>query len=91
MNQFSKSGASILETTHKKEIEKIIDQMECPKDFLCYESGFELLCKARPIEGIPFLECLEEVPQLCAFSLHFGGTHFCECPVRVYVAKEMKK
>ncbi len=80
-----------METTHKKEIEKIIDQMECPKEFLCYESGYDRLCKARRMEDDPCLDCLEEVPLLCTISYQFGGTPFDECPVRVYVAKEMKK
>ena len=32
---------------HKEEIEKIIDVMTCPKDFICYKSGFKNLGKAR--------------------------------------------
>jgi hypothetical protein len=74
-----------MEKDHQKEIEAIIGQSKCPKDFLCYGSGFETLCKARLIDGVPFLECIEKL------SLDFGSTHSCECPVRLYIAKELKK
>jgi hypothetical protein len=80
-----------MEQEHIDAIEEIIGQSKCPKDFLCYGSGFETLCKARLIDGVPFLECIEKVPQLCALSLDFGSTHSCECPVRLYIAKELKK
>jgi hypothetical protein len=49
-----------MEKDHQKEIEAIIGQSKCPKDFLCYGSGFETLCKARLIDGVPFLECIEK-------------------------------
>ena len=32
-----------------KEIEEIIGQMKCLKDFRCYESRFEVLCKGKDI------------------------------------------
>ena len=32
-----------------KEIEEIIGQMKCPKDFRCYQCGLEVLCKAKDI------------------------------------------
>ena len=47
----------------KKELEEIMGEMECPKDFKCYESGFENLCRAKEIGVELFLECLEETPQ----------------------------
>lgn len=36
-----------MEQDYKKEIEEIIGQIQCPKDFKCYKSGFQVLCKAR--------------------------------------------
>jgi len=36
-----------MEEVHKEAIERIILQMECPKDFRCYTSGFEVLCVGK--------------------------------------------
>ena len=38
-----------MEQNQKQEIEKIIGGIKCPKDFKCYKSGFENLCKAKDI------------------------------------------
>jgi len=76
---------------NKKQVEEIIGHMECPKDFRCYKSGYENLCKARDIGIESFLECLEEDPEGCTFSFaFFGYSYFCQCPLRVYIAKELK-
>lgn len=80
-----------MERDFKKEIEEILGQMQCPKDFECYKSGFEALCKARYVGGELFLECLEETPQRCKFSLFLGRSHLCQCPLRAYIAKKFKK
>ena len=78
-----------MEEAYKKEIEKIIGQFECPKDFICYKSGFEVLCKARDIGLESFVECLEEDARDCQFSLRFGTRYgcLCKCPLRIYIAK----
>jgi len=75
----------------RKEIEKIIGQMECPKDFLCYRSGLKVLCKAREFGIEDYLECLEEGGGGCPFSIDFGDMHFCKCPLRYYLANNLKK
>jgi hypothetical protein len=80
-----------METHHKKEIEKIIGQMQCPKDFQCYKSGFEVLCKARDVRLYSYVQFLEEDPRDCLFLLPIPHTKYCECPLRVYIAKELKK
>lgn len=80
-----------MEQDYKKEIEKVIGQMKCPKDFKCYKSGLQVVCKARDIGIESFLECLEEDCEWCKFSFHFGNRVFCRCPLRVYIAKKLKK
>ena len=80
-----------METAHKKEIEKIIGQMKCAKDFQCYKSGLKALCKAKDIGITSYLQCLEENAFGCQFSVRFGDKYYCECPLRVYIAKELKK
>ena len=73
-----------------KYIEKIIGGMTCPKDFKCYKSGFENLCKAKDGGLKGYLDCLEETPQKCKFALAFGHGYFCRCPLRIYISKGLK-
>lgn len=75
----------------RRKIEEILAGMQCPKDFKCAESGFERLCKGRDFLLKGYLECLEENPQACSFALPFGSAHFCQCPLRVFLAKKLKK
>lgn len=74
----------------KTKIKKIIKTIECPKDFKCYESKFKNLCKAKDIGLKSFLLCLEEKRE-CNFSIFFIDEYLCKCPLRVYIAKELKK
>jgi hypothetical protein len=75
----------------RKKIEEIMAGMQCPKDFQCSKSGFERLCKAKDFGLKEYLECLEENPRTCPFSVPFGYGHFCQCPLRVYLSKKLKK
>lgn len=76
---------------HKSRIEELINEKKCPKDFECYRSGFENLCKAKDIGLKGVVECLEEDPHKCKFSICFGYSWFCSCAIRVYAAKELGK
>ena len=76
---------------HKKEIEKIIGGMKCPRDFKCYKSGFKDLSKARDIGVEGYVECLEDNQAACIFSVPFGHTFLCKCPLRIYIAKELER
>lgn len=80
-----------MDQNHKRQIEEIIGGMKCPKDFECYKLGFNNLCKAKDIGIESFLECLEKNPQACKFSISFGHSYFCQCPLRNYIAKKLKK
>ena len=72
-------------------IPDIIRNLDCPKDFRCYRSAFKDLCKAKDIGTKGFVECLEEKPADCAFSFQLATSHMCECPLRIYIAKNLKK
>jgi len=75
----------------RKKIDEIMAGMECPKDFKCADGGFERLCRARDFGLDNYLECLEQAPSQCAFALPFGDTHYCLCPLRVYLGKKLGK
>jgi hypothetical protein len=72
-------------------IVEIIGDLRCPKDFKCVWSGFKNLCKAK-VAGTEshVLICLEKQVQKCKF-LNLKGGHICECPLRIYLAKNLKK
>ena len=74
---------------YKTEIEKIISQNKCTKAYKCYNSGLKMLCKAKDIGLDSFVECLEREPNACDFSFPFGLMYLCQCPLRIYIAKEM--
>jgi hypothetical protein len=80
-----------MEDTTKKELEKIIGQMRCPKNFVCYKSGFKTLCKAEDVGMKSYLKCMEENPMDCVFSLGYAESHYCTCPLRFYIAKKVGK
>lgn len=73
-----------------KVIEDIIDGIKCPNDFDCYKKEIEDLCKAKDFGLSDFLECLEKKPE-CKFSVPYGSWYLCECPLRIYIAKKLKK
>ncbi len=74
----------------RKRIEEIMAGMKCPKNFKCAKGGFEHLCKATDIGLENYLDCLEEKPASCSFAMAYGLRHFCQCPLRVYLAKKLK-
>lgn len=75
---------------HDSKIQEIMREMQCPRDFECYKSGFENLSKVRIIGDNALIECLEEKAQTCNFGLSFGYGYMCRCPLRKYIAKNYK-
>ncbi len=76
---------------HKTELKRIAEDQSCPKLLQCYTTGFEILCKARDIGLQNLIECLEENPDKCPFSMSFPGVACCKCAVRVYICKNIGK
>ena len=76
---------------HREAIEEIMSTIKCPKDFICYRSGFEKLCKAKDIGMESFLECLEDKPIKCHLTLYVNDVLYCQCPLRVFISKKLKK
>ena len=80
-----------MENDIQEHIKEMIDGLQCPKEFSCYTSGFKNLGKARDIGLESFVACLVNDPLACKFSLQFGGVFFCQCKLRVYIAKKLRK
>jgi hypothetical protein len=81
-----------MEQELEKRLREDIGHLCCPKNFKCHAEGFENLCKAQDVGLATFLVCLEQQrPNDCQFSLPFGHIFLCECPLRVHIAKKLKK
>ena len=81
-----------MEQELEKEIEEIMGGITCPKDFKCCTEGLENLCKAEDVGLQWYLLCLEPQPQECKFSvLVVQHKYLCECPLRIYITKKLKK
>lgn len=74
----------------KGEIEKLAALVKCSKDFQCCKAGFTALCKARYTDMDSRIECLEEDPEKCSFSLILGQKSYCQCSLRIYIAKKIE-
>jgi hypothetical protein len=80
-----------LQEDMQKDIEEIIEGLTCPKDFICYKSEFKKLCRVKDIGMESFLICSKNNLLECRFSIYFGDLYFCQCPLRFYIAKNLKK
>ena len=75
---------------NKAHIREIMAGMKCLKDFECYKSGLENLCKTKDMGVDGSVVCLEETPEACEYSLFLEpDKRLCLCPLRVYVAKSL--
>ncbi len=81
----------IVERDIQKEIEELIDGLKCPKDFICYKSGFEKLCKVEDTGLESFLICLDGIAGECKFAVSFSSLCFCQCPLRMYIYRKLKR
>lgn len=80
-----------MEQDLERKLKETIGDLKCPKDFQCCTQGLEKLCQAEDIGMETFLKCLEEHPLDCIFAFPFGDSYFCSCPLRVHIAKKLKK
>jgi hypothetical protein len=72
-------------------VEQILGGIRCPKNLQCCESGFVDICRAEDVGLDSFLKCLEGEPRDCVYSIGYGENYYCKCPLRVYIAKHLKK
>jgi hypothetical protein len=80
-----------MKESFKKKIKEIAGNIKCTKDFKCYKSNFNDLCEMKDLGMDSFLLCLDKKSKDCAFMVFFGGAYLCRCPLRICIAKELKK
>jgi len=78
-----------LTTEQETDVQKIMAETDCPRNFRCYKSGFEKLTPVKVLSATG-IECLKARESFCRMSVSFGmNTMLCECPLRKYVALEL--
>ena len=75
----------------EEDIGEIIHDLKCPRDFTCYSSNFKKVRRVKDVGLDSFVACLAPEATECKFSIQFGGLIFCQCPLRVYIAKNLRK
>jgi len=80
-----------MEEGYRARITQLIGEIDCPKSFRCVESEFSELCRAMDVGRETYLLCFETEPAACPFSIYFAKACYCRCPLRVYIAKNMKR
>lgn len=73
------------------EMEQIIGSMKCAKDFECFKSGFQKLCKVKNIGEGKVIECSPENRSPCEYKFSFMAKTFCKCELRYYIARNLNK
>ena len=78
-----------LKAGQRADIDNIKLSMDCPKGFECEQSNFTKLSEVRDLGITDMVQCLSDTPEQCTFAVPFGFGHFCKCPLRVYLAREL--
>ena len=78
---------NLMEKEKLIKIKQVLENSTCPHGCKCYRLKLEDICKARATDLENLLECIEDNPEQCTFSMAFGGTYFCKCQVRIELAK----
>ena len=73
------------------QLKQIMAVMKCSKDFECYKTGFETICKIKKYAADNLCACLEKSPQDCLKSLSYGDVYFCKCQLRLFAAQKLNK
>lgn len=76
----------VIGSQERREIEEIIRRTGCPRNFECYASQLETLCRVVSFADGQMIECMELRHEQCIFRVPFGWGHVCTCPVRKYIA-----
>ncbi len=82
-----------LSQEHREAIEKIIASCECPKNFKCYKTELEKLCRCRIVNigTEAAVECLEQNSESCIYEISSDNTRYCRCPLRIYIIQKLNK
>jgi hypothetical protein len=75
----------------KARLEDLARTVKCSKDFECLRSRFAKLCPAQDIGLQNNLLCFAGSTFYCDYCMALGAGQFCQCPIRIYIGKKLKK
>jgi hypothetical protein len=74
-----------------QEIAELRKKIHCRKGFICVESGFKKICRAKDVGLKRHILCLEYVPSECEFAVVSDNYYYCTCVLRNYLAKNHQR
>ena len=81
---------------HRRQMESIIEEMKadrvpCSRDYECYTSSLEKLCKVKHIGCFDEMECESKNAACCGHSFAALSNKYCSCPLRRYIAEHFHR
>lgn len=76
---------------HRKQIEQIINTLECPRRFECYRSALENLTPVEAGQFRQLIGCSRSPRRPCPLEFDFGFIACCTCPLRHYIVRHFGK
>ena len=80
-----------MDAQERQILEALKSHVACSKNFACVSSKFKNLCRAEYQLESDELECKEESPIRCNFSIRQGNRMICSCDLRIYIEKNLDK
>ncbi|KPK41783.1 MAG: hypothetical protein AMJ65_08790 [Phycisphaerae bacterium SG8_4] len=82
-----------LTVEQEADVQKIMAEIDCPRDFHCCKSGFEHLAPVKVMSDNAVV-CPKAREYLCRMATKFGlnsilSIMLCRCPLRRYAALEL--
>ena len=78
-----------LSNEQKEKFKEITKDVDCPFDLECLDDGLESVPDINQIGNTDLFECKDEKANGCKLGLSFGYSHFCKCPARLRLKKEL--
>ena len=79
----------VVSSEQKEILREKIRRCGCTKEVKCIDTDFQDSAPVRSVAAGELLECYTDRAKKCQFALPFGATHFCRCPVRAYLYREL--
>jgi len=72
--------------SYERRTKEIIAGMTCRKNCECYTSNNTNCNSSARSAGEEGIWCMDDKAQSCDFSLYFGSSYSCRCPLQLHLA-----
>ncbi len=73
------------------ELNKLKEKINCSKKYRCINDSIKDPCEAKYHAVSNLMKCPDIQSKFCEFSIPFGATYACKCPLRKLIAMNFKK